>query len=575
MDKSTDPKTGAEARAKILSGVNKTMAVVAATLGPAGRSVILPRSYNRGPRVADDGYYAAENVILKDPHERLAADVFKEGIKKTNLMAGDGTTGCGVLSAAIINKVFREMPTSDVPIVLPPCKKQPEKKSVRQARKELNDAKTLVIEEIKQRAKPIKTLAELEKVASVSIGKEDEAIAKTIAKVVWETARDSEGNYIENHIDITEGYKGEIETEVIRGMRFPAKVSALAFVNKPERHEMVAEDTPVLLTNLKIDSPHVIGSVLQALKVPKLAIFAPDYSVGVLQYLVEVCKGGLHVFPIKCPALRTVQLEDLGAYIGAQVIDKEQGMKLENVTPLSLGFAEKIVVKSVENTEDATLLGGRGEKVTRGPGNLIDERIKVLKGQLKEVRNELERIQLEKRIANLGSAVGVIRVGASTAQDALFIKLKIEDGVYACKGALEEGYVKGGGLCLKEIAEKLPENILTEALKAPYEQIQKNAGGEFPIEKDIIDPAKVVRMIVEHGVSVAATLITAHAIVPEIPEKTEADGLEMVAKALMRNAYYIAKHQGQLKNNEDEAEQDRQRDFERVLYEDKYQNGEF
>lgn len=575
MDKTTSPLTGSAAQAKVLEGVTAVFNVISPTLGPAGKAVLVNRTYNRGPRVADDGYLAAENVLLRDPHARLAAETYKEGIKKTNLMAGDGTTGTGVLSYHAYKTAHKLLPQESiggVPLLLAPGKKPEklEKKSVRQIRKEMHDAKDLVLAEIKKSAKPIKSLADLEKVALVSLGKEDEVIAKTVAKMVWEVARDQAGNYIDNHIDVTDGYKGEVETEITQGMRIPAKVSANAFINRLDRHEMVAEDTPVFITNHKLDSVMLTKVLIESLMTAKLAIFAPDFSSDVLKYMVALCQNnGFTLFPIKSPSLRTVQLEDLAIYTGAKVLDKEQAAKLENATPDMLGFADKIIVKSVENREDAVVLGGRGEKTKRGASNLIAERIKVLKGQLKETRTDLERGTLEKRIANLSSSTGVIRVASSTEGDALFLKLKIEDAVYACKGALEEGYVKGGGLALKEIAEKLPENILTEALKSPYNQIQKNAGGDLEISKDVIDPAKVVRMIVEHAVTVAASLITIHAIVPETPEKTEAQGLEMVAKALSKIAYYEAKHKGQLKESEDEAEQDRQAEFDRIMFEDK------
>lgn len=566
MVERTLPILGKEARTKILNGVNKVVDVVAPTLGPAGQSVLLSRTFNRGPRLADDGFMAAENVLLKDPHERLAADFFKEGIKKTNMMAGDGTTTTAVLSGFLVNKLFGMLPVSDV--ALPTINGKIAKPlSARALRKEVLEAKDLVLAELKKMSKTVKTLADLENVARISIG--DDELAKMVAKVVWDVARDANGDYLDNHIEVVEGYKGEVEVEQIRGMRFPAKVGAPAFVNKPERHEMLIEDSPVLITNYKMDNPQLLLKILNETKPSKLAIFAPEFTLAVLQYMADCSKKGLHLYPIKAPALRTAQLEDLAVYTAAKVIDKETGMKLEAVRVEDLGFAEKIVVKSVENREDAALIGGRGEKIKRGPGNLIDERLKILKGQQKEVRNEVERVSLEKRIANLGSAIGIIRVGASTTGDSLYTKLKIEDGVYACKGALEEGYVAGGGLALKAIAKKLPKNILSEMLEIPHTQIQDNAGGDLEMGKDVIDPTKVVRLTIEHGVSIAATLITAHAVIPEAPERTEFEGLEILARAFSRSAYYQAKHQGMIAENEDEAERDRQDQFDRVMIEDR------
>ena len=570
MDKSTSPLVGAEARRKILSGVNKCLAVIAPTLGPAGMSVLLPRTWNRGPRNADDGYMAAQNVILEDEHERLAADTFKESIKLTNQVAGDGTTGTGVLAGSLINRIFADLPTHGVPIVAPPGQKVPSKKSVRQIRQELLEAKTLVVEEIKKQSKPIKTLADLEKIARIAIGKEDEVIAKTVADTVWKVARNANGEYVNNHIDVVEGYKGQLEVEVIRGMRFPSKVAHRAFITNPERFEMIAEDTAVFITNHKLDNPIIVQKLLENCKVAKMAIFALDFAPIVIKYLIDVTKGGLFCYPIKCASLRTEQMQDLAVYTGANVIDKDTGAKVENTSYSDLGFATKIVVRDTENKDEAVLLGGKGENIKRGDKNLISERQEILKKQLLEAKNDLSKIVLERRIANLSSAVGVIRVGATSTSESLYLKLKIEDGVFACKGALEEGYVAGGGVCLKKIAEKLPQSILTESLKALYEQIQKNAGGFLEIEtKDVIDPAKVVRLIVEHGVSVAATLLTTHAVVPEIREKSPAEGYEAIARAIMMFTRLQARNWGLLKENEDFQQESLDKEFEKSLVMDK------
>ena len=558
----TSVLTGVKARKKILEGVNLVFNTVKLTLGPSGRNALLPRTFNRGPRITNDGVTVAELAKQsKDEHIRLAAESFVEAASRTNKAAGDGTTTTTVLAGNLINKVFAELTDEAIPSATLQGSAI-NKTGVRALRQEIKEAKDKVIEEIKNRAKPIKTLADLEKIAIISVGKEDEQIAKEIAKLVWEIGRDSEGNFVDNHVDVVEGYKGEIETEVSKGMKFPAKVAHRAFVNKPERFEMEAEDVAVLITNLKLDNPYQVVGILERCRVPKIALFAPDFSTGVLTSLAQTTKNGLFCFPIKCPALRTEQLEDLATYTGAKVIDRDTGGKLESVNVADLGFAFKIIVKDTENREDATLLGGKNEKINP---KAIEERRDILKKQIKEARNDLNRIQLEKRIANLSSAVGIIRVGASTDNESLYLKLKVEDGVYACKAALEEGYVKGGGLCLKEIAEKLPENILTDILKTPYEQIQKNSGGHFEVDKDVIDPAKVVRLEVEHGVSVAATLITTDISIPEIKDKSPNEGYEVIAKSINQYAYYWAKHQGLIKSNEDEMEADRNLQFERVL----------
>jgi len=557
----TEVLTGAEARKKVRNGVNAVYNAVRLTLGPEGMNALLPRSFNRGPRLTNDGVTVSEHVKPADEHERLAADFFKEGSKKTNELVGDGTTTTAVIGGFLINQIFNELQHEESPSASLISKEYSGKKGVRSIRKELKDWKDQVIAKIKERAVKIESLEDLKKIAVISVGKEDEEVAHRIAEMVWKVGRGESGEFIDNHIDVVEGYKGEIETEVTLGMRFPAKVAHRAFVNKPERFEMVAEETKVIITNHRIEDPHVIVGILNKLQVPKVAIFAPHFSAGVLTSFLNSAKNGVFCFPVHCPALRTEQLEDLAAYTGAEVIDKDKDKKLVSINSMHLGYADKITVKDVDTREDAVLMGGGGEKTNR-----VKERIEILRGQLVEAKNDISKMQLEKRIANLQAAVGVIRVGASTNAELLYLKLKIEDGVFACKAALQEGYVKGGGLCLKEIAEELPQNILTDTLKAPYEQIQRNAGGYLDIPDDVIDPARVVRLEVEHGVSVASSIITTGISIPERREYTQYDGLERVAHAIAKGVYYDAKHHGLIQANQDEADADMEKAFEKALF---------
>jgi chaperonin GroEL len=437
---------------------------------------------------------------------------------------------------------------------------------MRELRRELLNDKDKVVEAINKSATKVKDLDDLKKIATISIGKEDEETAHKVAETVWNLARGESGEYKDAQIDVTEGYKGEIEIEENYGMRFPAKLAHRAFINKPERFEMEAEDVRVLITNYRLDNPQEIVQTLNNLQVPKVAIFAPHFSLPVIQTLINTTKNGLFCYPVLCPALRTEILEDLATYTGAVIIDKDSGRRLDTATMDNLGFADKITTRDVESKEDAVLMGGKGEKLKRSDGNKVTKRIETLKKQLPETKNEMSRVQLEKRIANLQAAMGVIRVGASTNAELLFLKLKIEDGVYACKAALQEGYVKGGGLCLKEIAEKMSKSKLYKALQEPYAQIQRNAGGLLKIEDDVIDPAKVVRLEVEHAVSVASSMITTGIIVPERRNRTEYEGNMQIAKAVAKSAYYTAKHHNLLQESEDEAEADREKAFEQALF---------
>jgi len=477
-------------------------------------------------------------------------------------MVGDGTTGTAVVAGTLMNIIFDMLDQDSAPSA--GLNSSPtDVKGARAIRGEMKNAKELVIKEIKKMAKPIESLEDLKKIAVISIGKEDVQIADKVAEMLWEVARDKDGNFVDNHVDTVEGYKGVVETMITKGMSFPAKVAHRGFVTNPERFEMIVEDVPVFITNYKMDNVAEVVNLLNKMQEPKIALFAPAFSNNVIMSLAASAKNGIQIFPVLCPALRTEQLEDLAIYTGAVVVDKEKGKKLSNVTKEVLGYAEKLTVKDVEGREDAILQGGK-----KGQDEKIKERVAMLKGQAVEAKNEMTKMSIEKRIANLHAAVGVVRVGASTNAELLYLKLKIEDGVFACKAALQEGYVPGGGLCLKAVAEKLPKSVLTEALKAPYNQIQSNAGGSLEIGEDVIDPARVVRLTVEHGVSVASSLITTGISVVEVRDKSMGEGEEMIAKALTKKAYFDAKHAGMLGEAQDESENDRMEAFEQAVFED-------
>lgn len=554
--------TGGEARRKVRAGVSKIYNTVKRTLGPEGKNALLPRTFNRGPRITNDGITVIELARqLKDSHERLVAEAFAEGSKRTNELAGDGTTATSVIAGSLYLELSDKLPNDNIPSAF-----DNSSIGVRKLRKEMKDAKDEVVNRIKEMSTPISTLDDLKNVAVVSIGKEDKEASDKVAELVWDIARGSEGEYLDNHIDVVEGYKGELEVEKTEGLRFPAKLASKWFINRPEKFEMVCQDVHVLITNQAIENPMEMVLILQNLMkggVSQLAIFAPSYSSLVLQSLIKTAQGGYPLYPILAPSLRTEQLEDLATYTNATVINKES-RRLGSVTVQDCGYTTRIVVKDTEIKDDAILLGGRGHGSER-----VKNRIQELKGQLVEAKTELSKMVLERRIANLGAAVGVIRVGASTSAEQLYLKLKIEDGVNACKAALQEGYVKGGGLCLKEIAEQMPENVLTNALKSPHAQILENAGGTLEIGEEIIDPTKVIRLEVEHAIAIASQLLTTDILIADEADRPVYDGYETVARAIAKGVFYDAKHRGLLKESEDEAEADRERMFEEALLTDK------
>lgn len=551
----TQTLLGDKARKAVLAGVNAIYRPVALTFGPQGKNALLYRTFNRGSRVTNDGYTVAEVQEPQDIFVQLAATAFKESCKRTNEKVGDGTTGTAIVGGQLFNDVYkflsegRSMSTAS----------GSGKIGVMTLRKKILETAEKVKEAIKASATKIEKLEDLEKIATISV--EDPELGKLIAKMTWEVG-------VDGFIDVVEGYKGEIETEVIKGMRFPAKVSAKAFVNNQARYEMVAEDCAVWITNYGLSTVAETGPIASSFAkagIMKLIVIAPSFSDQVLIDWVNATKQGFLIFPVKAPSLRTEQFEDLAVYCGAKFIDKNKGMILRNMKPEDLGFLQKLVVKDTESREDAVATGGKGERDKFNNGqdgeavsSAVKERIAMLKGQLDETKQENFKKLLERRIASMASAVGIIRVGDSTQASSLYRKLKIEDAVYACKAALRGGYVKGAGVCLKEISETLPEDdIMKNALLAPYQQIQSSIDGGIEIGPDIIDPAEAIYYAVEHATSVVATLATVEILTAEKADLIPGEGEFAIARALNEHAISDRIHKGQLMENEREVERDR------------------
>lgn len=536
---------GPKARKAIQQGVNAVYLPVRNTFGPEGKSALLFRGMNKGPRMTDDGVTVADCQEPKDQFVRMAAQTFKEGCRRTVEKVGDGTTCTAILGGVLFNKIYKDLEENESEIV--------GKKNVVEIKREILKSAENIKEQIRLSAKKIETLEDLEKIAIISV--KDKELGKLVAKMAWEVG-------VDGFIDVVEGYKGEIETEVIKGMRFFAKVPAKVFVNNPNRYEMIAEDSQVLITNYAMDNVTEFGPAFRELNksVSKLVIIAPSFSENVLVNFVNTTKAGFFITPVLAPSLRTEQLEDLAVYCGAKFIDKAKGNKLRNVRAEDLGFLEKIIVKDSESKEDAVITGGGGQRTsTTQMGEVelstgkskVEERIEILKEQLAETKQEMFKKLLERRIASMASAVGVIRVGDSTQASSLYQKLKIEDAVYACKAALKGGYVRGGGLCLKEIADNLPEtDVLKKVIIAPFEQIQSSVDGGMEISEDVIDPADAIYYAVEHSTQVVAQLITCESITCEEEDTPMNDGLFAIANAIMEKVITDKIEKGQLKAGE-------------------------
>ena len=564
MGRPTKTLLGAKAKHAVLEGVNLIYETAGRTLGPEGKNALLYHSYNRGPRITNDGYTVAEVQEPQNIHVRLAAQVFKESCKKTNIKVGDGTTTTAVIGGKLFNDAYALLNEglSDF------TAKQTGNIGVQTLKKQILETARTVKDKIKERAKKIETLEELEKIAIIST--EDKEIGKIVAQMAWKIG-------IDGAIEVAEGYKDQIETELVEGMSFAAKIPANAFINYPERLQMIAVDCPVFITNYSLDNAADINKVLQRFNAitSKIIIVAPSFSQNVLVNMVNAGKQGYFFYPVQVPASKTDNFKDLAIYCDAKFVDKNEGMKFNAVTPEYLGFVEKLTVNSVENKEDARATGGRGslpQKQKIGETEVlmsskVQQRIEELKGQLNETRQDNFKLLMQKRIAGLSSAGGVIRVGDTTKASSYYTKLKIEDGVFACKAALRGGYVKGGGLCLKEIADELPESdILKPALQEPYNRIQASAEGGVEITEDIIDPAEAMYWAVEHATQVVAQLVTVEIITPETEETMLGDSNLMVARALGELSLVMKRHFGLLKENEEEQERER---MERMILDDR------
>jgi chaperonin GroEL len=536
MSKSTQVISDKRVIEIIKKGVDAITVPVSKTFGPEAGTTLMYRTYNRGPRNVDDGFYTSEVIVPKDPHVKLVSEFFKEATMRTNRKVGDGTSATTIVAGALFNDLYTQL--------APKAQGFSNKNSNKSAgvgalKKEILKEAVGIKEQIRAIAKPVKDLKELEKIASISLGETNE-LSKTVAKLAWDVGADG-------FIDVVEGYKGEVEVERVEGLRFRAKIADKAFLTNKEQFKMEVEDCPVFITNHKLDNPQMVKFLVEEVykNETKLIFIAPDFSTQVLQMMALSFQNGLRLWPVKVPSVRTEQLEDMAIFMGAKLIDKNKGMKLEVMQGTELGRLAKLIVYDVETNDDAVAIGGAGEK-----SQTLKDRLKTLKGQLVETKEHQFKMLMERRIASLSSSGGTIRVGSPTDAESLPLKLKIEDVVGACRAAIRGGYVKGGGLCLKEIADKLKDgHILKNALLAPYNQIQTNSGG-IAIGKDIIDPADAIYYAVEHATSVVASLITTKTLVVEEPEIEQGEGTMAMAKAFQNMVFAWAKKENILSENE-------------------------
>jgi chaperonin GroEL len=524
-----DVRFSADAREKMLRGVDILANAVRVTLGPKGRNVILDKSFG-APRITKDGVTVAKEIELEDKFENMGAQMVREVAQKTNDMAGDGTTTATVLAHAIVRDGGKAVAAGMNPMDL--------KRGIEMAVAE-------AVSDLKRRSKKIKTSEEIAQVGSIAANGETligEKIAEAMQKV---------GN--EGVITVEESKALEFELETVEGMQFDRGYLSPYFITNAEKMVTDLDDPYILLHEKKLANLQAMLPVLEAVVQAgrPLLIVAEDVEGEALATLVvNKLRGGLKVAAVKAPGFgdrRKSMLEDIAVLTGGQVISEDLGIKLENVTLAMLGRAKKVTI-SKENT---TIVDGAGKKKE------IEGRVNQIKAQIEETTSDYDKEKLQERLAKLAGGVAVIRVGGATEVEVKERKDRVDDALNATRAAVEEGIVPGGGVALlratKAIAKLKSDNpdvqaginIILKSLEAPIRQISENAGveGSIVVNKvlesksdsfgfdaqneiytdlvaaGIIDPTKVVRTALQDAASIAGLLVTTEAMVAERPKK--------------------------------------------------------
>ena len=520
-------KFGADARERMLRGVDILANAVKVTLGPKGRNVVIDKSYG-APRTTKDGVTVAKEIELEDKFENMGAQMVREVASKTNDIAGDGTTTATVLAQAIVREGAKNVAAGMNPMDL---------------KRGIDLAVACAIEDLKKRSKKIKSSEEVGQVGTISANGE-KAIGDMIAKAMQKV-----GN--EGVITVEEAKTAETELEVVEGMQFDRGYLSPYFITNAEKMIAEMEDAYILLHEKKLSSLQAMLPILEAVvqSGKPLLIIAEDIEGEALATLVvNKLRGGLKICAVKAPGFgdrRKAMLEDIATLTGGQMIAEDLGIKLESVTLDMLGRAKRIRV----DKENTTIVDGVGKKAD------IQGRIAQIKAQIEETTSDYDKEKLQERLAKLAGGVAVIKVGGSTEVEVKERKDRVDDALNATRAAVEEGVVAGGGVALlraKKAVDALHSDnsdtmagikIVSKALEAPIRQIVENAGVEGSIvvgkllEKSgnygfnaqteeyvdmvaagIIDPTKVVRVALQDAASVASLLITTEAMIAEKPK---------------------------------------------------------
>ncbi|WP_309069487.1 chaperonin GroEL [Microbacterium sp.] len=519
-----------EARRGLERGLNTLADAVKVTLGPRGRNVVLEKKWG-APTITNDGVSIAKEIELDDPYEKIGAELVKEVAKKTDDVAGDGTTTATVLAQALVREGLRNVAAGADPISL--------KRGIEKAVKALSD-------ELLAQAKEVESKEQIAATASISAA--DPAIGELIAEAIDKVGK-------EGVVTVEESNTFGTELELTEGMRFDKGYLNPYFVTDPERQEAVFEDPYILIANQKIsnikDLLPIVDKVIQSGK--ELVIIAEDVEGEALATLVlNKIRGIFKSVAVKAPGFgdrRKAQLQDIAILTGGQVITEEVGLKLENTDLDLLGRARKVIVTK----DETTIVEGAGE------AEQIEGRVTQIRREIENTDSDYDREKLQERLAKLAGGVAVIKAGAATEVELKERKHRIEDAVRNAKAAVEEGIVAGGGVALIQAGKTAFEglelvgdeatgaNIVKVAIEAPLKQIALNAGlepgvvankvADLPVghglnaatgeygdlfAQGIIDPAKVTRSALQNAASIAGLFLTTEAVVADKPEKAAA-----------------------------------------------------
>lgn len=470
-------------RSKVTGGVKKMTDLVALTLGPHGRSILIERGMGE-PLIVDDGRRTAENVKFDDPVQHLAARICYDVTRKTDEKAGDGTTTSMVLTNAIVDYANNHLIKGDDIIGVTV--------DVNQIDKDLHTSLDFVLKELDVMAKPVKTEKQLIDVATISTG--DAELGKKIGQMYHKLGKDG-------HITLEFNLTGsEIETDVVKGYRFSGGYARSWMVTDEVRKVASFKDVPVLVAHdKKLDVEKIQGVAKEVANTGKKAmvIIAPKFPEDFVKSVYNTAvKTGFVFLCVYAPSRGMEAYKDMAIYTGAKLFTENDDLSL--AVKKDLGFVE-----SIDVTDDTTIMTG-------GAGKPKDVKARIAEVEAEAAIQKVPQFKQDRfeRASALDTGVGVIRIGAPTDDARNFLKHKIEDAKYATKFAYKYGVVPGGGQAFKKIAEKLEDgDILKTALLAPYETLKRNAGGKLKIGANVIDPVHVEKTAIEHAVSAASKLI--------------------------------------------------------------------